>query len=62
RRRLIRPAARPSARVADVRATTIDDAVAAALREPGPDAVREVVAALEMLSRRLAPEAAGRAG
>ncbi|MQY05758.1 MarR family transcriptional regulator [Actinomadura macrotermitis] len=56
RRRLIRPAARPSARVAEVRATTIDDALASALADPA--AVREVAAALDVLARHLTPSAA----
>ncbi|NUP00177.1 MAG: MarR family transcriptional regulator [Nonomuraea sp.] len=56
RRRLIRPAATPSERVAEVRTTTIDAALAAALAEPDPEVVREVTAALEMLARRLSPE------
>lgn len=60
RRRLIRPAATPSARVAEVRAATIDDALTAALPDPGPEAVGEVTAALEVLARHLTPEVAAR--
>ncbi|WP_251096306.1 MarR family transcriptional regulator [Streptomyces sp. Caat 7-52] len=66
RRRLIRPAAKPSARVAEVRAATVDDALTAALAgpdgtAPDPDAVREVTQALELLARRLTPSIAARA-
>ncbi|MFF3334078.1 MarR family winged helix-turn-helix transcriptional regulator [Streptomyces sp. NPDC002888] len=66
RRRLIRPAARPSARVAEVRAATIDDALTAALTdsdgaEPTPDTLREIAAALDVLARHLTPAAAARA-
>ncbi|MFJ6482455.1 MULTISPECIES: MarR family transcriptional regulator [unclassified Streptomyces] len=65
RRRLIRPAAEPSARVAEVRATTIDDALTAALTAadgtaPDPDTVLEVTAALDLLARRLTPAVSGR--
>lgn len=52
RRRSLLEAARDiSGRVAEVRATTIDDAVATALG--GDDGIDEVIAALELLSRRL---------
>ncbi|MER6202095.1 helix-turn-helix domain-containing protein [Streptomyces sp. NPDC001586] len=66
RRRLIRPAAKPSARLTEVRATTIDDALAAALAGPDgaaaqPDTVREVAEALDLLARRLTPSVAARA-
>lgn len=65
RRRLIRPAAKPSARVAEVRATTVDDALATALTDdgapPAPETVREVTAALDVLARRLTPAVATRA-
>ncbi|MCX4721744.1 MarR family transcriptional regulator [Streptomyces virginiae] len=65
RRRLIRPAAEPSARVTEVRATTIDEALAAALTGPDgtaptPDTVREVTAALDLLARRLTPSITAR--
>ncbi|RSN03652.1 MarR family transcriptional regulator [Nonomuraea sp. WAC 01424] len=60
RRRLIRPAATPSARVAEVRAATIDDALGAALADPDPGVVGEVVAALEVLARHLTHEVAAR--
>ncbi|MFB6836847.1 MarR family transcriptional regulator [Streptomyces sp. NPDC056361] len=65
RRRLIHPAANPSARVAEVRAGTIDDALAAALTAPDgtpphPDTLRGLTEALDLLSRHLTPEAVGR--
>ncbi|MFF5775888.1 MarR family winged helix-turn-helix transcriptional regulator [Streptomyces virginiae] len=65
RRRLIRPTAEPSARVTEVRATTIDEALAAALTGPDgtaptPDTVREVTAALDLLARRLTPSVTAR--
>ncbi|MFD9478518.1 MULTISPECIES: hypothetical protein [Streptomyces] len=54
-----------AARVAEVRATTIDDALAAALAGPDgtaphPDTVREVTAALDLLARRLTPSVTAR--
>ncbi|GAB2441859.1 MarR family winged helix-turn-helix transcriptional regulator [Nocardia tengchongensis] len=53
RRRSLLEAARDiSGRVAEVRATTIDDAVATALGG-GDDGIDEVIAALDLLSRRL---------
>ncbi|MFF4015298.1 MarR family transcriptional regulator [Streptomyces sp. NPDC001843] len=66
RRRLIHPAGKPSARVAEVRATTIDAALTAALTTPEgtaptPDTLREITTALEVLARHLTPEAATRA-
>ncbi|MFF1398548.1 MarR family transcriptional regulator [Streptomyces sp. NPDC058287] len=66
RRRLIRPATRPSPRVAEVRAATIDAALVAALTDPdgtapAPEVVREVVGALDVLARRLTPAVAARA-
>ncbi|MFE6839087.1 MarR family winged helix-turn-helix transcriptional regulator [Streptomyces sp. NPDC057705] len=66
RRRLIRPTAQPSDRVAEVRAATIDDALAAALADPDgtapdPGVVREVSQALDVLARRLTPSVAARA-
>jgi DNA-binding MarR family transcriptional regulator len=54
RRLLIRQAARMSARVAEVRASGIDDAVAAALGTDDPERVAEVTAALRTLARLLA--------
>ncbi|MET7551825.1 MarR family winged helix-turn-helix transcriptional regulator [Streptomyces sp. NPDC005479] len=66
RRRLIRPTVKPSAPVAEVRAATIDDAVAAALSGPdgtAPDPVvlHEVAEALDLLAHRLTPSVAARA-
>ncbi|MFE9929355.1 MarR family winged helix-turn-helix transcriptional regulator [Streptomyces sp. NPDC005533] len=66
RRRLIRPAAKPSARVAEVRATTVVDALAAALAGPDgtapqPGTVRELAGALDLLARLLTPSGAARA-
>ncbi|MFJ8622273.1 MarR family transcriptional regulator [Kitasatospora sp. NPDC093550] len=63
RRRLVRPAANPSARVAEVRATTIDAALAAALTTadgtaPDPQVLHEVATALDTLARHLTPAAA----
>ncbi|MER6254827.1 hypothetical protein ABT224_26080 [Streptomyces sp. NPDC001584] len=65
RRRLIRPAAEPSARVTEVRATTVDDALAAAPAgpdgtAPDGDTVREVAAALDPLARRRTPSVSAR--
>ncbi|GAB0106938.1 hypothetical protein JMUB6875_59280 [Nocardia sp. JMUB6875] len=53
RRTLLEPARELSGRVAEVRATTIDDAVAAAVGGDDPAAVEEVVEALKLLSQRL---------
>ncbi|WP_225828584.1 MarR family transcriptional regulator [Streptomyces naphthomycinicus] len=66
RRRLIRPGAEPSVRVAEVRAATVDDTLTAALAGPDgtvadPDVVREVTQALELLALRLTPSVAARA-
>ncbi|MFF4402303.1 MarR family transcriptional regulator [Streptomyces sp. NPDC001480] len=66
RRRLIHPAARPSPRVAEVRATTIDAALATALTTPDgtpppPETLTEITTALEALARHLTPETATRA-
>ncbi|WP_368666626.1 MarR family transcriptional regulator [Kitasatospora sp. MBT63] len=64
RRRRVRAAAHPpSARVEEVRSTTIDDALTAALTAPdgsAPDEplLREVSAALDTLARHLTPAAA----
>ncbi|MEV6978379.1 helix-turn-helix domain-containing protein [Kitasatospora sp. NPDC093806] len=65
RRRLVHPAATPSARVAEVRAATIDDALAAALAAPDgsapdPAVLDAVTAALATLARHLAPGAVAR--
>ncbi|MFB6893032.1 MarR family transcriptional regulator [Kitasatospora sp. NPDC056327] len=67
RRRLVRPAAEPSARVAEVRAVTVDGALAAALAGPGnagpdPAALRAVTDALAVLARHLTPAAPGATG
>ncbi|MGW2637555.1 MarR family transcriptional regulator [Streptomyces sp. NPDC001348] len=66
RRRLIHPAAKPSARLAEVRATTIDAALTAALTAadgtaPAQDTLHEITTALQVLARHLTPEAAARA-
>ncbi|MGW4355033.1 MarR family transcriptional regulator [Nocardia sp. NPDC004582] len=53
RRSLLEPARELSERVAQVRATGIDATVAAALGDPDPAALAEVLAALELLSDRL---------
>ncbi|MER7768769.1 helix-turn-helix domain-containing protein [Kitasatospora sp. NPDC096140] len=63
RRRLVHPAAHPSARVAEVRATTIDDALTAALTTPDgtapdPQLFHEVATAIDTLARHLTPAAA----
>ncbi|MER7585741.1 helix-turn-helix domain-containing protein [Kitasatospora sp. NPDC097691] len=63
RRRLVRATTRPSARVKDVRSTTIDDALTAALTTPDGTApneplLHEVSAALDTLARHLTPTTA----
>jgi DNA-binding MarR family transcriptional regulator len=60
RRQLVHPAAKPSARVADVRAASIDTALAAALDTDDPERVAEVVVLLEQLARHLTPAAVSR--
>ncbi|WP_369262509.1 MarR family winged helix-turn-helix transcriptional regulator [Streptomyces sp. R35] len=55
RRLLVRQAPQVSARVAEVRATTIDDALEAALGDSTPEQRKEVADALEVLARHLAP-------
>ncbi|WP_316576232.1 MarR family winged helix-turn-helix transcriptional regulator [Nocardia canadensis] len=55
RRTVIRPAERISARVAQIRASTIDAAVAAALPTADPAATAEVLQALDVLARHLRP-------
>jgi len=55
RRTVIRPAERISARVAQIRASTIDAAVAAALPTADPAATAEVLQALDVLARHLPP-------
>lgn len=60
RRQLIRRAPDVSERVAEVRASRIDDALIAALGTADPDRLREVTDALDVLARHLTPEAVGR--
>ncbi|MFJ3311152.1 MarR family transcriptional regulator [Streptomyces sp. NPDC086549] len=61
RRLLVRPAPRVSDRVAQVRATSIDDALTAALgEEADPERLKEINAALEVLARHLAPHTPAR--
>jgi DNA-binding MarR family transcriptional regulator len=55
RRALISPAAEPSARVAQVRATTVDAALATALGTDDPQRLREVTDALAVLARHFTP-------
>ncbi|OIJ68193.1 MarR family transcriptional regulator [Streptomyces mangrovisoli] len=55
RRLLVSPAAEASARVAAVRETSVDSALAAALDGPGEAELAEVAAALDLLARRLTP-------
>ncbi|GAA2100683.1 hypothetical protein GCM10009759_33720 [Kitasatospora saccharophila] len=56
RRTLVRPAERPSARVAAVRTAGVDAALAAALGpDPDPARLAEVTAALDVLARHLSP-------
>ncbi|MYV97119.1 helix-turn-helix domain-containing protein [Streptomyces sp. SID3343] len=66
RRRLVNPADKPSARVAEVRAATVDAALAAVLAGPDgtasdPITLGEVAAALDVLARHLTPAIATRA-
>lgn len=60
RRQLIRRAPDVSERVAEVRASRIDDALAAALGTDDPERLREVTEALDVLGRYLTPESVGR--
>ncbi|WP_129841076.1 helix-turn-helix domain-containing protein [Streptomyces sp. RFCAC02] len=53
RRVLVRAAAEPSARVAEIRAADVDDALAAATGLRDPRELREVVDALDVLARHL---------
>ncbi|MFJ5829370.1 hypothetical protein [Streptomyces sp. NPDC093089] len=58
---VIHPAANPSARVAEVRAGTVDDALTAPDgTPPHPDTLRDLTEALALLSRHLTPEVVGR--
>lgn len=60
RRQLIRRAPEVSERVAEARASGIDDALIAALGTRDPGRLREVTDALDVLARHLTPEAVGR--
>lgn len=60
RRSLVSPAPGVSARVAEVRSTPVDAALAVALGTDDPERVGEVVALLEDLARRLTPESLAR--
>ncbi|MET9699601.1 helix-turn-helix domain-containing protein [Streptomyces sp. NPDC006529] len=60
RRLLVRQAPQASARVAAVRSTTIEDALAAALEDPAPEQLREVADALDVLARHLSPRTPAR--
>ncbi|MFF0632115.1 MarR family transcriptional regulator [Nocardia sp. NPDC004151] len=62
RRSLLEPARELSERVSQVRATSIDDTVAAALGDADPAALADVLAALELLSTRLGIRAGATAG
>ncbi|MGW0855546.1 MarR family transcriptional regulator [Streptomyces sp. NPDC002690] len=57
RRMLVRQSAVPSDRVTEVRATTIDDALARALGADAPEHIQEVSDALAVLARHLTPQA-----
>ncbi|NDU76638.1 MarR family transcriptional regulator [Actinomadura sp. DSM 109109] len=60
RRVRVHPADRPSARVEEIRASTVDTALAAALDTDDPDRVAEVAALLEELARYLTPQSVTR--
>ncbi|WP_406835316.1 MarR family winged helix-turn-helix transcriptional regulator [Streptomyces sp. AHU1] len=60
RRLLVRQAPELSARVAEVRATTIEDALATALADSTPEDRKEVADALEVLARHLSPHSSAR--
>jgi DNA-binding MarR family transcriptional regulator len=57
RRLLVRQAPGISERVAQVRSTSIEDALGTALDTDDPQRIREIVTALESLARRLTPKA-----
>lgn len=57
RRLLVRPASQVSERVAQIRSTPIDDALAAALGTDDPQRIAAVTAALDTLAEHLAPPA-----
>ncbi|MFD7431478.1 MarR family winged helix-turn-helix transcriptional regulator [Streptomyces sp. NPDC059818] len=59
RRVLVRQAAEVSERVAQIRATGIEEAVTSALGSDGPQRLREFSAALDVLARNLVPSSAG---
>lgn len=61
RRLLVRQAPHLSGRVAEVRASSIDDALTAALgEEADPERLKEIHAALEVLARHLTPQTSAR--
>ncbi|MFF2192466.1 MarR family winged helix-turn-helix transcriptional regulator [Streptomyces sp. NPDC058157] len=60
RRMLVTQAAEVSGRVAEVRAGTVADTLAAALGEAAPEHLQEVADALEVLARHLPPQAMAR--
>ncbi|MFF7775881.1 MarR family winged helix-turn-helix transcriptional regulator [Streptomyces tanashiensis] len=60
RRVLVRPAPEASGRVAEVRATRIESALAAALGSDDPERLGEVTQALEVLARTLMPASPAR--
>ena len=57
RRLLIWPTTEVSERVAEIRSSSVDGTIAAALGIDDPQRIAEVVAALELLAGRLSPEA-----
>ncbi|MEU2673086.1 MarR family transcriptional regulator [Streptomyces sp. NPDC007164] len=59
RRLLVRQSARPSDRMAQVRATSIEGALAHALGDD-PERLKEVTEALDVLARHLSPQARSR--
>jgi DNA-binding MarR family transcriptional regulator len=60
RRLLLRSAETVSERVAEVRSTSVDTALTAALDGDDPQRLAEVLAALETLARHLSPQAISR--
>ncbi|GGN45148.1 MarR family transcriptional regulator [Streptomyces fuscichromogenes] len=62
RRLLVRQAPHLSARVAEVRSSTIEDALATALGTPAPGQLKEVTDALDVLARHLQPHSPARLG
>jgi len=57
RRMLVRPAARVSERVAEIRSVPIDSALAAALGTDDPEQIAQITGALTTLARHLTPQA-----